>query len=245
MTQPAIISRRIRWIAFDAVDTLIKPTPSVSAIYHEVGARHGSRLSREQVSARFREAFSRSAEANSLACGCADAAEPWHTCESREWLRWREIVESVLDDVVTRNQCFEELFAHFGQPTSWTCFPEVEATRAALRERGLRLAVSSNFDLRLNTVMDGLSALRPIELRVISSQVGHRKPSRRFFESLLLRTGCEPAELLFVGDNPQTDVAAASAAGIPSLRIDRSATNAENRALRSLIEIVDLVPRSG
>ncbi len=243
MTEPAIDPRRIRWIAFDAVDTLIKPTPSVSAIYHEVGVRHGSRLSREQVSARFREAFSQSAEANVLACGCREVTEPWHTCESRERLRWKEIVDSVLDDVVNRDRCFEELFAHFGQTSSWTCFPEVEATLVELRERGLRLAVSSNFDARLNTVMDGLAALYPIELRVISSQVGHRKPSRRFFESLLLRTGCEPAELLFVGDNPQTDVAAALAAGIPSLRIDRSPANIENRAIRSLIEIVDLLRR--
>jgi putative hydrolase of the HAD superfamily len=235
--------RRIRWIAFDAVDTLIQPTPSVSAIYHQVGVRHGSRRTRDEVAARFRQAFSRLNQEGALSCGCAEAADSWHTCEMRERLRWEAIVESVLDDVASRDECFDELFAHFGQPSSWRCFPDVEPTLASLREAGFRLAVSSNFDARLNAVMDGLPALRPIGLRVISSQVGHRKPSNRFFQTLLDAAGCGPAELVFVGDNPQTDIAAAEAAGIPSLLIDRAATTGENRLLRSLAEIVELMRR--
>lgn len=241
MTEPVLERRRIRWIAFDAVDTLIKPTPSVAAIYHEIGVRHGSRLPLEQVAARFRRAFSEAAVEGMPACGCPQAVEAWHTCENRERRRWQTIVDSVLGDVVSRDKCFEELFAHFGRPSSWSCFPDVEPALTALRTAGFRLAVSSNFDARLNAVMDGLPALRPIELRVISSQVGHRKPSRRFFQTLLARTGCQPAELLFVGDNPETDVAAAAATGIPGLRIDRAAPTKENRLLHSLNELVELL----
>lgn len=241
MHQPAIDPRRIRWIAFDAVDTLIKPTPSVAAIYHQIGVRHGSRVPLEEVKARLRQAFSPADEEGALSCACREADEAWHTCESRERLRWRTIVETVLADVVSPNACFDELFAHFGRPSSWTCFPDVEPALVKLREVGFRLAVSSNFDARLNGVMDGLPALRPIELRVISSQVGYRKPSRRFFQSLLLRTECDPAELIFVGDNPQTDVAAANAAGIAALQIDRAAAKGENRLLRSLAEIIELL----
>jgi putative hydrolase of the HAD superfamily len=243
MNHLAIDPRRIRWIGFDAVDTLIQPTPSVSAIYHQVGVRHGSRLPLDQVAVRFRQAFSDLNQEGALSCGCAEAADAWHTCETRERLRWQAIVESVLDDVVARDECFDELFAHFGRPSSWKCFPDVEPTLAALREAGFRLAVSSNFDARLNAVMDGLPALRPIGLRVISSQVGHRKPSNRFFQTLLDAAGCGPAELVFVGDNPQTDIAAAEAAGIPSLLIDRAAATGENRLLRSLAEMVELMRR--
>jgi putative hydrolase of the HAD superfamily len=235
--------RPIRWIAFDAVDTLIRPTPAVAAIYHQVGVRHGSQLKLEQVSARFRQVFADLNREGTLACGCPEAADAWHTCETRERLRWQTLVELVLDDVVCQDECFEELFAHFGQSASWQCFPDVEPTLAALREAGFRLAVSSNFDARLNPVMDGLPALRPIGLRVISSQVGHRKPSKRFFQALLSAADCRPAELVFVGDNPQTDIAAAEAAGIPSLLIDRAAARGENRLLRSLAEIVDLMQR--
>ena len=87
--------------------------------------------------------------------------------------------------------------------------------------------------------MDGLPNLSRIELRIISSLVGHRKPSPRFFESLLARASCEPTEVLFIGDKADTDVAAANAVGIPALRIDRAATSGDNRVLRTLAEIAD------
>ena len=47
-----------------------------------------------------------------------------------------------------REACFEELFVHFGQPSSWSCFADVEPALAALSQAGYRLAVSSNFDAR-------------------------------------------------------------------------------------------------
>jgi putative hydrolase of the HAD superfamily len=243
MHESSVDFQEIRWIAFDAVDTLIRPTPSVAAIYHTIGTRHGSRLALEQVSGRFRKAFAQAEEEGVLACDCSGTGEAWHTCESRERLRWKSIVESVLDDVTDRSACFEDLFVHFGRPSSWVCFPEVEAVLAALKDGGFRLAVSSNFDARLHAVMDGLPQLDPIELRLISSEVGYRKPSSRFFEALLARTGCRPEEILFVGDNPRTDIAAATAIGIPNLRIDRTSTQRQNLVLRSLSEIVELVAR--
>ena len=156
---------------------------------------------------------------------CPETDQAGHTCEDRERLRWQLIVESVLADVHSREECFNELFTHFGQPSSWSCFADVGPALAALSQAGYRLAVSSNFDVRLNGVMDGLPDLSRIKLRIISSLVGHRKPSPRFFESLLARAGCEPTEVLFIGDKADTDVAAANAAGIPALRIDRAATS--------------------
>jgi putative hydrolase of the HAD superfamily len=232
--------RKIRWIAFDAVDTLIRPTPSVGSVYHDIGVRHGSRLPREQIVARFRQAFARTNEEGTLSCNCPDANEEWHTCESRERMRWKIIVETVLDDVSSQQACFEELFTHFGLSSSWICFPDVEPALMALRERGIRLAVSSNFDERLHPVMDGLPALGPIELRVISSLVGYRKPSRRFFERLLHEAGCDAAEVLFIGDNPQSDVAAAQAAGLSALLIDRAAPRSDNRVLNSLTDLLNM-----
>ncbi len=239
MNEVAIDPHRIRWIAFDAVDTLIRPNPSVAAIYHLIGARHGSRLALDEVASRFRQAFSHTEEEGVLTCLCPETDQMGHTCENRERLRWQLIVESVLTDVHSREACFEKLFVHFGQPSSWSCFADVEPSLAALSRAGYRLAVSSNFDARLNGVMDALPDLARIELRIISSLVGHRKPSPRFFESLLAQAGCKSAEVLFIGDKADTDVAAANAVGIPALRIDRAATSGDNRVLRTLAEIAD------
>jgi catechol 2,3-dioxygenase-like lactoylglutathione lyase family enzyme len=48
-----------------------------------------------------------------------------------------------------------------------------------------RLAAASNFDGRFDAICDGLPELRPIEVRTLSSQVGCRKPSVRFYQALL------------------------------------------------------------
>jgi putative hydrolase of the HAD superfamily len=241
MSRVKLDPQRIRWIAFDAVGTLIRPEPSVAAIYHRVALRHGSRLSSAEVARRFREAFARSETNGGLPCGCAEAIDAWHTCEAREQLRWRSIVDFVLDDVRSREECFAELFGHFGRPATWVCFPDVEPTLASLSHMGIRLAVSSNFDGRLNAVMDGIPALAPIELRIISSEVGHRKPSPRFFERLLAETGCRPSAVLFVGDDWRNDVEAAEGAGVPALQVDREGGGNGDRRLHSLAELVHLL----
>ena len=243
MSRRNIDGRRIRWIAFDAVGTLIHPFPSVAAIYHRVAQRHGSRLTIEEIAPRFRQAFASVEQSAALPCAVRRSSEASHTCEERERLRWQVIVRTVLDDVSSADACFPELFSQFGQPSAWRCFPEVEETLGTLRRSGFRLAVSSNFDARLHPVMDGLPALRPIELRIVSSQVGHRKPSVRFYESLLAAAECSPAEMVIVGDDRQNDVEAAEAAGIAALQIDRSDRGGHNSALRSLAEIIERLHR--
>lgn len=229
---------RIRWIAFDAVGTLIRPDPPAGAVYHRIGARHGSRLNAEAVAARFRDALVGVAECDELDCGCHESGDRLHTCEARERLRWEQIVQSVLDDVANPDACFEELFAHFGQPTAWACFPEVGAALEKLRQAGFRLAICSNFDSRLNTVMENTPSLSPIELRIISSEIGYRKPSGHFFETLIRRANCAPSEILFIGDDPANDVVAAQSAGLYALQIDRNYASVQNRPLRSLDELV-------
>jgi putative hydrolase of the HAD superfamily len=228
----------IRWIAFDAVGTLIRPSPSVGVIYQRVGARHGSRLGVDAVTRRFRDVFARLGESTELACGCLESDDHLHTCDTRERLRWQRIVRSVLDDVQDSDACFEELFAHFRQPDAWICFPEVGPALRRLREAGYRLAIASNFDRRLHSVMDGTSELSAIELRLISAEIKHRKPSERFFAALARATGAAPSEILFVGDDPAIDVAAAQAAGFWALQIDRGNASDKNPALRSLDDLV-------
>lgn len=238
MTGSEIDARHIRWIALDAVGTLIHPQPAAAVAYYEVGRRHGSRLDAQEVAARFRDVLVRVAEAADLNCGCAEANDRWHTCEARERIRWERIVREVLDDVASPDACFAELFAYFARPTAWACFPEVGAALRRLRQAGYRLAVGSNFDARLNAVMDGLPELAPIELRIISSEVGCRKPSPRFFDALRQQAGCAAGEILFVGDDPEADVAAAQAVGLAALQIDRNHASDQNRTLRSLDDLV-------
>jgi putative hydrolase of the HAD superfamily len=208
---------KLRWIAFDAVGTLIEPVPSAADAYYEVARRHGSRLSRDEISRRFQRTFRETERGKHASPGESRLA----TSESIEKERWRAIVSAVIDDVSNVDLCFDELFDHFARPESWKCFSDVKTTLDRLRRMGLNVAIASNFDGRLHGVCDGLDVLRDFACRVISAEVGFRKPSPRFFEALLSVAGCRPEELLMVGDDDENDCAGARRVGIDAVLVDR------------------------
>jgi putative hydrolase of the HAD superfamily len=209
--------RRFRCIAFDAVGTLIYPMPAAGEVYHQVARRFGSRLPADEVIHRFRRAF-RESERGDLALPDGTRLA---TSEEREYQRWKEIVTSVLDDVSNQDGCFAELFAHFANPSAWRCFDEVPPLLAELRARGYQVLIASNFDRRLHSVCDGLPALKDFPLRIISSEVGCRKPGQGFFDALVARASCPRDEILMIGDDPANDVTGARQAGLSALLVNR------------------------
>ena len=84
--------------------------------------------------------------------------------------------------------------------------------RAAL-DAGLVVAVASNFDERLLAIAPRLDPLARAAAVFPSSEIGWRKPAAEFFRHLEARLGRPPAQLLYVGDDPELDVAAAANAG--------------------------------
>lgn len=213
---------QIRCVAFDAVGTLIKPFPSAAEVYHLVARRHGSRLSPDEIARRFRCKFDETERGNP-----ADPADVrLATSEAVERERWRSIVTAVIDDVADPGTCFEELFAHFANPASWGCFDDVPAALDGLRRAGIGIVLASNFDGRLHSVCDGLSAMRSVTSRVISAEVGFRKPSPQFYKALLAAAGCRPEELLMIGDDRRNDWEGARLAGLRALLINRESDRA-------------------
>ena len=201
----------IQAIVYDAVGTLIHVQPTVAAIYADVGARFGSRLGADAIARRFRAAFARQDR--------IDEATGWRTSEDREQERWRHIVAEVLDDVADPN-CFAALFDRFAQPDAWRCDADAKDVLAHFHQRGIRQAIASNFDQRLNGIIETMPIAVYLESIVISSEIGWRKPAREFFahvaESLRL-----PADaILFVGDDRVNDYDAALKAGMRGVLVE-------------------------
>lgn len=195
---------RVRCVAFDAVGTLIHAEPAVAVAYATIGQRYGADLSTTVVRERFRIAFAR----RQLTV---------QTSEADERAYWQSIVEEVLGPVHDFTACFTELYDHFARPESWRVAAGAATVIRELKHAGLQLAVASNFDHRLHTVLDGLPELAGIDVRLISAEIGWRKPSRQFYETLCTRMGLTPAEILMVGDDYENDVRGAQLAGIPAL----------------------------
>ena len=138
----------IHGIVLDAVGTLIEPRPSVSVAYALAAARQGVRVEVDAIRDRFRRAFTSDESLESLG--------PLATDEPTERLRWRRIVSSCLPEVPDPDLAFSQLWDHFGDPSSWSVFPDVPPGLPALRALGLKLCIASNFDARLHRVLAGL-----------------------------------------------------------------------------------------
>jgi len=114
------------WVIFDAVGTIMEPSPSVGEAYWKIGRRFGSRHSVEEVAARFRTRFQ---------SFCSSGQSDHLSNEQIELSRWRQIVESVLDDVDDMEACFAAVHDHFSRPEAWRVFPDVAPTLKDLKKR--------------------------------------------------------------------------------------------------------------
>ncbi len=209
----AIITPDTRAVFFDAVGTLIEPSPSPAVVYQLAGEGHGIQLDCSTIEQRFSHAFRAEEERDFVAGLCAS--------EGAERNRWRRIVAAVFEGHHS-DDLFDELWHWFARPMAWRTIYDVREALLGLAGPRLALGIASNFDRRLHTVADGLFDLAPIRHRVISSEVGWRKPSPMFFDAVARAAGCEPGQIVFVGDRPDMDYEAANAAGMRAVLLDRS-----------------------
>ena len=114
-----------------------------------------------------------------------------------------------------------ELGEVFSRPETFVVFAEVPDALESLAERGLRLAVASNWSDRLTGLLEGLGLLRHFEVVAISAVVGHTKPDPGLFRWTLERLGLRPDQAVHVGDHPLNDLAGARRAGLAAWRVDR------------------------
>jgi len=111
---------------------------------------------------------------------------------------------------------------------------------AALASRGVRLTIASNFDCRLFEIVRQTDAIRICQPVLVSSQVGYRKPHARFFEAIRTELECDAGRILYVGDDPNNDIAAARSAGFQTLLVRRQGVAGPGEAA-SLVELLEMV----
>lgn len=139
---------------------------------------------------------------------------------------WRELVDRVFDQVAPslsefdRDNFFEIAYEHFAESGVWELYPEVPGVLEQLRSR-FQLAVISNFDGRLRFILEHLGISTFFAHIFISSEIGADKPDPEIFRRALKLIDLKPNEVLHVGDDPERDWEAASAAGLSVVRLNR------------------------
>ena len=101
-------------------------------------------------------------------------------------------------------------------------YPDAPGTLRALRERGLRLVVASNWDCSLPSVLEQAGLAPLLDAVVTSATVGVTKPDPRLFAVALDAAGSDASEAVHVGDSLENDVAGARDAGIRPVLLDRN-----------------------
>lgn len=207
----------IRAVTFDVTHTLIH-CPRLGEIYAEVLGRHGISVPAPEAGRLVRLVW------QELACA-ADPARDRFTSHPEGpqgwWKRFLERLCEHLEVPAPSRFAAAELFARFARAEAWEVYPDVEATLGALRARGLRLGVISNWDPRLPDVLDRLDLARFFDAVVYSSAVGAEKPDCRIFLAALRGLDVTAEEALHVGDGRLEDVEGAQAVGMRALHLTR------------------------
>jgi putative hydrolase of the HAD superfamily len=200
-------------VVFDVVGTLVEPSPSVAVAYQQVAARHGLSVETSIIQQRFKAAWRRQEAID------AAAVPAFATSRGREAERWRSIVDEVFSGSAASAAIFADLWDHFGRVDAWQPLSHGRDLVRRAVDAGVTVALASNFDERLLAIAEQIEPLSWVPHVFASSEIGWRKPAPEFFRWVERRLGCEPAEVLLVGDDPELDVAAARRAGWRSMGI--------------------------
>ncbi|MEZ5276425.1 MAG: HAD-IA family hydrolase [Opitutaceae bacterium] len=225
----------IRAITFDAGGTLLAPHPSVGEVYAEVLGSFD--LARDPIALEnaFHAAFSTVSKNPAV-------LDP----EEREKDFWRQVVRHTVRDAPLPESVFPEVFAAmwdaFSHGARWRVFDGSHAILRALRDRGYRIGVLSNWDRRLRSVLEETGLAELIDTVVISSDIGIEKPDTGIFRAAEARIG-QPAEsCLHVGDSRHHDLAGARAAGWAGLLVRNDGGPVDLPAIGSLADLFPLLP---
>jgi FMN phosphatase YigB (HAD superfamily) len=210
----------IRAVSCDFHGTLAVVHPSPGAIYARVAAAHGVTVAAETLDARFGPAF---------AAVKSRWAVPFGDGEGDARAFWLSIIAETFPVAVPVPAALA-IYEVFATPAAWRLLPGATAALALCTERGLPVAITSNFDLRLQRLVPalGLTGLAQI---LPSSLFGAPKPD----PELLLTASCllavQPDELLHIGDSSSEDGGAARAAGCPWLPVGAEGVTPEMLSL--------------
>ena len=200
-------SHPIRLLTVDAAGTLVRPWPSVGAVYGRTAREYGIDASDEEVDKNFYQAF-----------GKLQVCKKTNGGEEKEF--WRQVVSETFrpfsgdKDI---DPLFEDLWNLFARGDCWKLAEGAMDTLKTLRDRGYELAVLSNNDSRLRTVLADLQIDQVFHHLFISSEMGCEKPDPKIFRQVETVTGKKPAEILHLGDSHSRDYLGARNAGWSAL----------------------------
>jgi len=207
---------RIRAIVFDVGGTLIYPIDPIGETYARFACRHRVKLPILATTDAFHQAMK--------SCSPRPKGTIPNNGDDRNW--WKQVVkrslpEQAFSDKTAFETFFEEVYLHYAKPEAWGIYPEVFEVLEALRDRAIDLAILSNWDGRLNSVLDGNGLGEFLRSRFISAELGWEKPDPAIYRHVADVLRIQPHSLLSVGDDHRNDIEGPRKAGWQTVQIER------------------------
>jgi putative hydrolase of the HAD superfamily len=214
-------------VSFDVGGTLIEPWPSVGHVYATVAAGFGlAGLEPAVLNRGFATAWKRRA-------GHDYSRAAWQSLVNETFL--------LAGAAPPSDECFHAFYRRFEQADVWRVFEDVLPTLEALRARGIRLAVISNWDERLRPLLEALELAGWFEVVVVSHEFGQVKPAPDIFLHAAAQLKLPPEVVVHVGDGVREDEQGALHAGMGAALLDRAANKAGARAISTLSSLPELL----
>jgi len=201
---------------------LLHPREPVGETYARVARRYGVELPAWRLDDAFRRVL---ANAPPMVFPGVDPERV--DDREREW--WRARVREVFraaDQMASSadfDGLFDALFSHYADASAWHVEPDASFVLRRLHGDGRYVAVASNFDHRLPAILAGLD-LAPLDAVLLPADLGAAKPDPVFFARVAEQLSVAPSEAIYVGDDPEQDVAAARRAGWRAIDVATLAT---------------------
>lgn len=221
---------QISLLTVDAAGTLLKPWPSVGAVYGRTARNRGINVKDQDLESQFSHAFTQ-------------AQKTSHSLKGNEKEFWRKVVELTFQPFTSESSnssLFEELWELFASGEPWRMADHAANTLSTLKERGYRLAVLSNNDSRLRNVLKDLNIDHLFDHIFISAEIGYEKPEVQLFRNVEATLGVTSEKIMHLGDSYSRDYMGAKLVGWHPILYGKP-SGKENH-ISSFTQLLDLLP---
>lgn len=199
----------IKLITFDATNTLLKFRVPAWQYYTLVARDYGFTGNEDFVKGRLNDSYKTMWDKFPNFGRSLISWEEWWTEVVRKTFEGQLPASANVDNIANK------LINEFKTSRCWCVAPAGDRLLGALRSQCITIGVISNFDPRLNEILQSVKLKNYFDFVLTSYQIGYSKPDKRIFKHALkqCKTLVSPSEALHIGDDEKKDYEGAKAAG--------------------------------